>query len=400
MEVDMRTHLGLRSLLMAAALLLAGGAGAADRNVYSAGGEVRTTAPVLGDYTAAGGHVLVDHAVSGDATLMGGSVEVRAPVGDDLRVAGGDVRIDSAVGGELLVMGGKVDLGTGLAVGRNAQVLGSKITVAGRIEGDFDAKADRVVINGEVRGDAKIHASHVELGPEAKIGGELHYVSDHELVRAEGASVAGPIAREERPVTKPRERVVDRSWRGGRWIGGVATYLGVLAVAALFLLAVPAFGAAAAQRVRSTPWTVLGLGLATLLALPMLAVLLFVTLLGIPVAFALLALYPVALLLGFVVSVLFVAGVLPPAFRLPGPQTFGASMGWFAAALLLVMVIARIPFLGALVMLFVALAGLGAGVLELHARRKRPPAPGGGARAVGPAAPAGPPADEVAGAQA
>src|SRR4051812_48933168 len=180
----MRTQFTVRSLLVAAALLLAGSAGAADRNIYSAGGVVRTTAPVLGDYTAAGGHVLVDHAVSGDANLMGGSVEVRAPVGDDLRVAGGDVRITAPVGGELLVMGGNVDLATGLVVGREAQIFGSKINVAGRIEGNLDAKGDRVVINGEVRGDARVYASEVELGPQAKIGGELHYYSDHELVRA------------------------------------------------------------------------------------------------------------------------------------------------------------------------------------------------------------------------
>jgi cytoskeletal protein CcmA (bactofilin family) len=380
-----------------------GASATVNRNVYTAGGEVRSTAPVHGDFTAAGGHVIVDQPVSGDAGLAGGSVEVRAPIADDLRVAGGDVKVDAAIGGELFVVGGNVIVTSATVVGRGASLHASKISMDGRIEGELQANADRIVINGEVTGDVRVHASRIELGPRAKIGGALHYVSDNELVKAEGATVQGAVAREEKLSSRARERRAqadaDRPSRGGRWAGGVASYLGVLAVAALFLLVAPVFGAGAAQRVRATPWAALGLGFATLLAVPVLAVLLFITVLGIPLGLAVLALYPAVLLLGFVVSVLFIARVVPPAFRLPAPQSFGATMGWFAAALLLVLVVARIPFVGALLMLFVALAGLGAGVLELYARRKGPAAPEGGARADAPASTAGP-ATDVAGAQA
>ncbi|MCG2594069.1 hypothetical protein LZ009_14910 [Ramlibacter sp. XY19] len=392
----------LRLLLVAATLACAGPA-LAERNVYTAAGEVRTSAPVQGDYTAAGGDVFITHPISGDANLAGGAVEVRAPIGDDLRIAGGKVRIDATVGGELLVMGGNISLEPGTVVGRGARLFGSKVTIAGRIEDELDVKAERIVINGEVKGDAVLTADTIELGPQARIDGNLRYVSGHEPVRADGAQVNGNVTRDERAAPPARERhtvrISHRSGSGG-WVGGILAFLGVLAVAALFLLAAPAFGAAAAQRVRSTPWTAFGLGLATLLALPMLAVLLFVTVLGIPVAFAILALYPVALLLGFVVSVLFVARMLPPAFRLPAPQAFGPTLGWFTAALLLLMVVARIPFAGPVLMVLVALAGLGAGVLELYARRKRPSAPSGGLPAEArPPAPVSP-ADDVAGVQA
>jgi cytoskeletal protein CcmA (bactofilin family) len=391
----------LHPLLLAATLAFAGPA-LADRNVYTAAGEVRTTAPVTGDYAAAGGDIYITHPISGDASLAGGSVEVRAPVGDDLRVAGGKVRIDAAVGGELLVMGGNISLEPGSVVARDARLYGSKVTIAGRVEDDLDVKAERVIINGEVKGDARLTADSIELGPLARIEGNLRYISAHEPVRADGAQVNGNVTRDERAARRARERHEERmvrSYRGPGWLGGILAFLGVLAVAALLLLAAPGFAAASAQRVRTTPWTALGLGLATLLALPMLAVLLFVTVLGIPIAFALVALYPVALLLGFVVSVVFVARRLPPAFRLPAPQSFGPTMGWFAAALLLLMVVARIPFAGPVLMLLVGLAGLGAGLLEIHARRKRPPAPDGGlpaARGPGPVSPA----DDVAGAQA
>ena len=81
-----------------------------------------------------------------------------------------------------------------------------------------------------------------------------------------------------------------------------------------------------AGRIRASPWAALGVGFGTAVAAPVLAVRLFITLLGIPVGIALLAL-----------------------------------------------LVARVPFLGGSLAALLGLAGVGACVLELHARRKGPP---------------------------
>lgn len=376
-------HASAHSRLLAALLSLGalGAAWAADepRNVYSAGGEVRTTAPMTGDFTAAGGRVVVEHAVGGDVTVAGGSVELKAPIGDDLRAGGGDVRLDTTVGGEMFAAGANLELGPGAVVNHGARLFGSNVLVQGRVVGPLEARGERVKIDGEVQGDAQVAAEHIELGPKAKIGGSLRYATAGELVKAEGATVAGALMRDE-SLFERRERSrssASASERARRtsWGGGVFTYIAVLACTALLLLLVPAFAGRAAQRVHDAPWASLGAGFATLVAVPVLAVLLFITLLGIPVGIAVLALYPALLLVGFIVSVLFIAHLLPPALHRPLPAGFGPSMGWFALALLLVMLIAKLPFLGALLVAFVALAGLGACVLEVNARRKGPGAP-------------------------
>jgi hypothetical protein len=82
-----------------------------------------------------------------------------------------------------------------------------------------------------------------------------------------------------------------------------------------------------------------------------------------------LALYPVMLLAGFVLGVLFIAGLLPAALRKPQPQGFGAGVGWFALALLLVMLAGAVPVVGAMAVALLSLAGIGALVLEIYGRR-------------------------------
>jgi uncharacterized membrane protein YccF (DUF307 family) len=100
-------------------------------------------------------------------------------------------------------------------------------------------------------------------------------------------------------------------------------------------------------------------------------VLLFITLLGIPLGIALLALYPLLLLGGYVVGVHFIARRAQAALR-PAEATPSQAMtlGFFALALLLVTLLGRLPFVGGLVMAVIALLGIGACLLEIHRRRQ------------------------------
>lgn len=343
------------------------------RNVYAGGAQVRPDRPAEGDFMAAGGRVVLDQPVGGDAALAGGAVDVRAPVSGDLRAMGGDISVESSVGGELLVTGGQVSLRPGATVAGPARLYGGTVTIDGRIDGPLRAGAQKVTILGEVRGDAYIDAGAVVLGPRARLGGALIYASDAELERAPTATVAGGITRRPAAAGPGQPRPPAPAGPGAFIAGGIMSFFALLACGAVFILLLPVFGRHAAARVRSEPWQALGLGFAMLVAVPVLAVLLFITLLGIPLGLAVLALYPVLLLAGFVVGVLFVAGWLPVALRNPAPARWGASVGWFAAALLLVMLAGAVPVAGGIVVGLLSLAGIGALVLELYRRRHPPP---------------------------
>jgi cytoskeletal protein CcmA (bactofilin family) len=346
-----------------------------ERNAYAAGGEVRTSAPVQGDLMSVGGRIVVDQPVGGDATLAAGAVDVRAPIGDDLRVAGGDVAIENTVGGELFAAGGNVAVRAPAVVARQASVHGGSVTLEGRFDGDVRADGQKVTLNGDVKGNVHLAGEQIELGPRAHIAGNLAYASGAEIRRDAAAEVTGTITREPASAT-PQDRAPARGNRGTGFVGGVFSYLAFLACAAVFLLVVPRFSEEAPRRIQASPWLALGIGFATLVAVPVLAVLLFITLFGIPLGIAVMALYPVLLLTGFLVGVLSIARLLPAALRQPPPDRFARLIAYFAGALLLIMLVARVPFVGGLALAVVSLAGIGACVLELYERRRGPGAPG------------------------
>jgi cytoskeletal protein CcmA (bactofilin family) len=333
---------------------------------------VRTGGPIRGDFGAAGGKVSLDEPVAGDAWLAAGSAEVHAPVGERLRVAGGEVKVDSAIGGKLTAAAGQLTIGPSAAIGGTATLYAGRAVVDGRIDGDLHATARQLTINGQVGGDVDAQVDTIELGPGARIGGTLRYAARTELRQAEGATV-GSIVKGQRDRRAERDQVViERSWQfPGSWpMGGLAALLSLVASAAIFLLLVPRYAAHAADRLADGPLGAVALGVVVVLMVPVVAVLLCVTVLGIPLGLLLLAVYPVLLLAGYFIGVLAIARRLAAALRKPQPTGFAGTFGWFALALVLAVLAGLVPGLGKLAMALLVLGGSGAAVIELQHRRK------------------------------
>jgi hypothetical protein len=119
-----------------------------------------------------------------------------------------------------------------------------------------------------------------------------------------------------------------------------------------------------AQRVSTIitgkPWLSLLTGLIGLLLVPFVVVFLFVTVVGLPLAFILLALYVVALLLSGVFVAHLVGGWL--LTRLPRPQA--SPYARIALGAFVVAFCAALPGIGVLLRLVILLVGFGALVLE------------------------------------
>jgi hypothetical protein len=346
---------------------------AVQRNVYAAAGAVRPSGPVQGDFLAAGGRVTIDQPVGGDVSVAGGSVDVRAPIGDDLRAVGGDIAIGSNVGGELFVAGGNVALRAGSNIAGPARIHAGTAVIDGRIGGDLTAYAQKLTINGVVLGRVRVAAQDVELGPAARVAGGIDYAGATEPRRAPGAIVGGAITRTEGAT--PRQERGHRA-PGAFWAGGFFSFVALLACGTLLLLVAPGFAARAPMRIASSPWRAFGFGLAALLAVPIVAVLLCITLLGIPLGIAVMALAPVLMLAGFLVGALHVSGLLTSALSRAAPAGFTARVGYLALALVVLLLVARVPFAGPLAMLLVTLTGVGACALEWRGRGSGPAAPG------------------------
>lgn len=348
------------------------GASYGRHNVYRAGRTVRSGSPLEGDFHAAGSRVVVDAQVKGDALMLGGTVEVRAAVGGDLRTLAGKVLVDSQVGGDALIAGAEISLERQSRVSGDTLIAARSVDIRGAIGGELTVYAQQISIAGPVSGKVRLVAEEIELLAGARIDGTLSYTSPNELKQAPGVVVAGQITRVARD--KPGERDParrDGGVAGMSWglLGSVLWTLGLFAFGAAMLTAFPGFTMAAAQRVSSEPLVAFGLGLALIVTTPVAAGLAILTIVGIPLGAAVLAIYPVLILTGYLTGVWSVAARTRQLLGASSPGSRPVLFGWLAAALVVLLLIGVVPFLGWMIAAWVTLAGLGGMAMTLWQRR-------------------------------
>jgi cytoskeletal protein CcmA (bactofilin family) len=321
-------------------------------DLYLAGRSVEVRAQVEGDVVVAGARVSIEGKVRGDVLAAGGAVTVRGTVEDDVRAAGGSVEITGHVGDDAIGAGGEVLLARTATVGGRAWLAGGSVTVAGQVAKGLKAAGNDIAITGQIAGDVELMGETIEIGPEAVIRGNLTYYSPKEANIDPKALIAGIVTRKE---------LAERAEPGPSAAGARFGLFAAFAVTALvYYLLLPVFSLQTARAIRAAPWQALGLGLAMLATTPLVIVLLFVTVLGIWLAFVLLALYFVLLTAGLLTGALALADIGLTLVRKTDTPTRAWRTGSIAATFVLLWLLCFIPGLGALALLALLFLGTGA----------------------------------------
>lgn len=324
-------------------------------NTYISGSDLVIATPVAADLFAAGGRVSVEREVGADAAVAGGSVTIRAPVRQDLRAAGGHVDIEGNTDGELVAAGGNVRVGEAATVAGSAWLAGGDVTVAGKIGKGVRIYAGNIAISGEIDGDAHLYGQQIKLLPGAVIRGGLFYASPNELIRDPSAQVLGTLTREPTPPEWSREHGARRamSWFHPFFV------LSMLAAGMLLYGIFPAAALGPQRAIRQYPLRSLLLGLALVFTIPPVAILFMVTVIGLPIGFALLLLYPLSLMLGYLATAFLIGRQVATAAKQPEPASLKRYALFLLLALIVLSIAAAIPFLGGIVIIAAVVLGLG-----------------------------------------
>jgi hypothetical protein len=330
-------------------------------DTFVAGDAPRVTQPVKGDLVAAGGELRIAAPVAGDLLAAGGTLRMDGAAGQDLYAVGGQVALEGTVARNARVAGGSVSLGPQARIGGNASLAGGRIEVLGAIGGYLQTAGGRVLIDGAVAGDVDAAAGALELGPRARIGGKLRYRGGEPLKQDPAAQVQGGIERLEMALHRRGERAA------GRAAFGVWT-LGLMVLAAVLVAALPGASARVLEAARTRfGWSLLA-GFIALVTVPVAAVVLLATVIGIPLALLVLLDYFALLLVGYVAA----GAALGDAALRRWLASRAAQRGWralFAAlGVLAICLLALIPWLGGLIAFLALIAGMGAMVLQLKPR--------------------------------
>ncbi len=346
-------------------------------DVYAAANSVRNIIALGGDFTASGNSVSVDAPVKGDFNGAGANVAVIAPVADDVRIAGGSIILSGSVGGDAILAGGNISIPASSKVAGDlvvaggtlqlsgdtsgkAYIAGGQVNMTGKIEGPVRITGGAVDINGVINGDAEIRAEDsLIINDGAKFYGKVRYWTPDGEVDFKDSVQSGQAVFDPALEFEYAKHDSDDGAAVG-FFSFILVLSGIILSGVLVFLFPHFFNNTGEILVRN-PVMAVGSGLLYYLLSPAVILVLFVILIGIPIALFLGALYGFSIAFSIAISSVVFAYALNSYLNKGWSEAivFAVAAGFFISFT----VVGIIPFVGFIVALIGSLAGMGAFVM-------------------------------------
>lgn len=236
-------------------------------------------------------------------------------------------------------------------------VVDGDVTLRGHAEGDVVLFSGDALVSGRIDGDLVTFGGQARLLPRSFVGGDVRYGDERPEVAGD-ARVVGDVEKADWPDSFDLLPIV------GVFVFWLAVSVSTAILGSLLILIAPRAADAIRARSRERLGPVIAIGIAVAICLPVAAVIAAVTLVGLPLAVAiLLALVPLA-------AVAYVAAAHALGSRIVGAGR--SRILAFLAGLGILRALALIPIFGFLVGLAATVFGLGLIGAAIGAAREAP----------------------------
>ena len=328
-----------------------------DDDLYIGADAIVINGTIDGDLWAAGRTVTVNGAINGGIVAAGQTISLNGDVAHSVRLGGTTISVTGDINGDLIVFGSDVNIDSTARIGGDIFVGAGNIHIGGLIEGDIKGSAGEVTISGEVGGDIALKVDNLTIASTADIEGNLTYTSEHPASVQPDAYIGGTTTHDVPEVEEPA-RAAPFSKARGKVLG----FLMALVTGIVIILIAPRRSTLITDAIQSKPLPSLGWGAVVLFAAPVAAIILCVTVIGIPVGLIALTIYGIAVYLSQVFAGLFIGRWIIGHFR--EVESRAILIGALAAGLAILTILRLIPFLGFIIWLGTALFALGAVVVS------------------------------------
>lgn len=321
---------------------------------YVAAGRAEINGNIYGDLLIAGGEVAINGDVMGDLMVAGGRVSVKGNVGDDIRMLGGQVAIYGTVGDDVLVAGGQVDIAK-TSVIKGSLVMGAGyLTIDGEVQEDVRGAVGMLILNGKINGDLIVTIQEtLNVSESALIMGDLKYSSLIDM-NIPTDSVKGMIHFNKFDNEEALKEVTNAylSFR-------IASYLSALLIVLLLVWLTPNALISASLNTKKDVLKTFGVGVVTVIAGFIGAILLMITVIGIPLGLMLFGGLLIAGYLAKIFVAVWAAGYVIDFKKKTLKHLRLKMFGAIAVAMLVYYLIALVPYIGWLIDIILFLIGIG-----------------------------------------
>lgn len=335
-----------------------------NRDHFTAGEVVEIFGTVNGDVYAAGGQVDVDGIINGDLLVVGGQIKISGKITGSVRAIGGQIDlVDAQVGKNVTIVGGNLDLAKAAKITGSLAAAGGNININADIGRDAALAGGNITIASNIKRDIDAASENIRLASTAVIGGMINYWSQNALTLDSGAKVVGVQTKHDFPVyAKPSFPKESKQIGWGFKLYETLSFL-------IIGLVVTKLGGNFAQktvlRIQKSPWKTIFVGLVSLILIPIIALFLIVTIIGLPLGIITFTLFGLTTYLAKYFVMLATGEMILNRTSQKHSLYFSFILG-----LLVYAVLRLIPIVGALAQISFLLVGLGGMLLSVYEKQK------------------------------
>ncbi len=291
--------------------------------------------------------------ISGNLITLADNVTISGSIGGTIISLGDSVVFEDAkVAGDLWLAGDTVKLDSKSEIRGNLASFGNSIAVEAKVGKDMLVAAQRAVLSGEIGGDLNIGTKHISLLENTLVGGNITYrtASKDGLVLGDNVTIRGEIDYQGKPRNFPaRSRFESHSF----YLWELLWFVGAFVVGWLVFSLTPGLGRIELGGGKESITTA-GLGFLVLITVPIAAIIIAITVVGLPLSFITIMAWLTAWYLAKIV-IAHLVGRSVLASRSDDP---GLASALFVG-LIIVTVAINLPFLGGVINLLATILGLG-----------------------------------------
>ncbi len=253
-------------------------------DLFISGQKVNVDGHVRGDLVFVG--MSAGFAGEVDGSIMAGvyDFDMSGRCRNSVRVFARRIDIDGHIERNLMVFGENVVLGSEGWVEKDVHAGAVTLIIQGRIGGKLEGSCGQVIISGQIDGDVRLEADDLIIQPTAIIGGALNVYSKNEPKIEPGAQILGKITK-----YLPKEKEKPRGYTFADFLIDSWSFLTLVLTGGIMLAFFRGFTGEVTGQVKSQWLKSLALGFVFFICLPILALILVITLVGIPLGLMVMA---------------------------------------------------------------------------------------------------------------
>lgn len=321
----------------------------------------RIDGTVNGDVFAWGNEVQINGHVTGDVFAFSRQLTINGTVDGNIRNYTQTLNINGSVGRNVLAAGQDFELNPKAQIGGSITLGAANAMISGAVRRDIMAGVGDATIDGPVGGSIKLHGDRLFIGSKADVEGPFAYRGLHKPIVDPGAKLSSPLA-----FTQSKRGPNYASWK--YYWHRIEFWAAAFLFGLVFLLLAPRFfanGLHSAKRYLPS----FGFGILFLIATPIVAVIISITLVGLALGITTLLLWLIAVY----AAQTFVGSWIGEALLGPAVGT-GALIGRLALGLAILHGLEMIPYHVGIIIHFIILCwGLGAIAMAIFGYLRRTP---------------------------